>query len=85
MRSNRPPVGWGITRKKGVDNTVDNKAKKLYYVEYLAKHPLQNVSYCVLCNMTLSLSLSLAGYDECQGQSDNVHQCELTVLGQAYL
>lgn len=84
MRSNRPPVGWGITRKKKVW-TIQLIIKQKS-VEYLAKHPLQNVLYCVLCNMTLSLSLSLAGYDECQGQSDiNVHQCELTVLGRAYL
>lgn len=52
-------------------------------VEYLAKHPLQNVSHGFLCNMTLSLSLSLAGYDEHQGQSDPVsmgQQGEVTVL-----
>lgn len=36
------------------------------------KQPLQTISCCVLCNMTLSQLLSLTCYDECQDQGVHV-------------
>lgn len=82
MRSNLPPVGMRIAGKK--KKYVEHKSS----TEYLAELPLQNDSYCFLCNMTLSLPLGLGGYDECQGQSDRAdmgHQGEVIVLSYAYL
>ena len=70
------PVGWKMTvkmkkNKKCVENTADNKQL------------LQNTSYCLLRNMTLSFALSLPVGDECQDQSDHAgtgHQGEVTVI-----
>lgn len=71
MRSNKPgnqEVACGQYRSWW------HKKKALLCQCQHNEHLSQTVPHWVLCNMTLSLSRSLAGPDDCQGQSHiNVH------------
>lgn len=74
---------WRMWKLLCLNREIDREANTR--ASSISKHTLQNVWCHLLCNMTLPLSHSHAGYDRSQGQSDiNENQFEFMVLSQAY-